>query len=664
MCMFLAWNAQAQDHCEPTENKKAQKLYEQSQNKKKYDSRQRHGFLKDALDEDPDCVECYFALGESSFKRAQSGGTSYSASVEYFKSLIERCTHYHTDVYYYLGVAHYAMQDNAGAHQYFKAFVEFPDEPERMSRDYTRKYDEVMEILPEVEFYAEFLNNPVPFNPLIVKGVSSEWDEYLPMLSPDNLLMFYTRKLERKAKGDLYGREVEEFTMSRREHPGGTFDNGEALPPPFNIGDNYGGVTLSVDNREMIITVCRPGKMGYTNCDLYSTTWEKVYDERTGKEIYTWGELENLGPNVNTDDGWEAQPSLSADGNTLYFATAREHSTPDAQGNPSIDIFYSVRGADGTWGVAKSIGESINTGGHEKSPFMHTDSKTLYFSCDSRPGAGGYDIFYTRQQEDGSWTTPKNIGVPINTAEDEHGLIVSTDGNRAYYASRGVPGARGLDIISFEMPEQARPEKVMLIKGEMTDESGQQMEDARVELHYAESKRVDRVPVNQETGSYVAVVNVEHEDVVMTIEKDGHAFEAHVYTKEMADESMGVAEVKSEVKPIRANEPYTIHDIFYATNSAEIDEKSKLVLAQFADYLSRNPNMKIEIAGHTDSRGDREMNMLLSQERAFEVKKFLEQSGVAAQRLSYKGYGPTKPVADNNTAEGRAKNRRTEFIIR
>lgn len=662
--MLWASAAYGQDQCEPSENKKVIKLLEQNENKKKYDARERYAFLKESIEEDPDCVECYFALGEASFKRAQSGGTAYSVSIGYFESLIERCANYHSDVYYYLGTAYYAGQDFVNAHKYFKLFVEFPDEPEKMAKDYTRKYDDVMEILPEVEFYAEFLNNPVPFNPLIVKGVSSEWDEYLPMLSPDNLLMFFTRKLEKKSKGDLYGREVEEFTLSRRDKPRGEFNSGEPLPPPFNVGDNYGGVSLSVDNSEMIVTVCRPGKMGYNNCDLYRTTWQLLYNERTGLEDYQWGELENLGPEINTDDGWEAQPSLSADGQTLFFATAREKSTPDANGNPTIDIYYAKRGPDGKWGQAQSVGETINSAGQEKSPFMHTDSKTLYFSATGRPGAGGYDIYYTRQQEDGSWTEPKNIGVPINTAEDEHGLIVSTDGKQAYYASKGVRGARGLDVISFEMPEKARPEKVLLVKGEMLDEQGEIVADAKVELHYAESKRIEKVPVNEQTGGYVAVINVEHEDVVMTIEKEGHAFEAHVYTKETAEESNGVAELKSEVKPLVVGSPYTIHDIFYATNSAEIDSKSKLVLTQFANYLNRNPSMRVEIAGHTDNRGDTEMNMLLSQERAFEVKKHLESLGVAGGRLEYKGYGPTRPVADNSTEQGRAQNRRTEFIIR
>lgn len=663
--LLLVFGAKAQQTCDPSENKKVQKLLSQAADKKKYDSKERYAFLQQAVEEDENCAECFFILGELAFDRAKSGGSSMSGAIKYFEQCAALCEHYHSEVYYYLGVAYYGQENFPNALKYFKLFMEFPEGDEtKFAKDFNTKYENVEALLPEIEFYAEFLNNPVPFNPKIVQGVSSEWDEYLPMLSPDNELLFFTRKLEKKAKGDLYGRQVEEFTMSKRASYNSPFDAGTALPAPFNLGDNYGGVTLSVDNREMIITVCKPGKQGYNNCDLYSTKYEKSYNERTGKEEFIWLGLENLGTNINTEDGWEAQPSLSSDGKQLFFATAREHSTPDADGNPTIDIYYSKRAADGTWGQAKSIGDVINTGGQEKAPFMHTDSKTLYFSANGRPGAGGYDIYYTRQNEDGTWTQPKNIGIPINTAEDEHGLIVATDGKLAYYASKGIPGARGLDIISFEMPEKARPDKVLLVKGELKDDKGNVVKDAKIELHYAESKKTVSVPVNNEMGDYVAIINVEHEDVVMTIEKEGHAFEAHVYTKVMAEKTGSVTELKSEVKAVKVGEPYTIHDIHYATNSSEINPESQLILKQFAAYLNKNPKFKIEIQGHTDNRGDAELNKVLSHERAFEVKRYLQDEGVDGQRITYNGFGPAKPIADNSTEAGRAKNRRTEFVLK
>ncbi|NNK80548.1 MAG: OmpA family protein [Flavobacteriales bacterium] len=530
-----------------------------------------------------------------------------------------------------------------------------------MVRNSQKKIADVETVIEEVRFNAELFGNPVPFNPAKVNGVSGAWDEYLPMLSPDNENLFFTRKYNKKAKGDLYGREVEEFTASSREGVNSEFDSGKALPRPFNLGDNYGGASISVNNREMYVTVCKPDASGYTNCDIYVTRFSKTLDEKTGKEEYAWSELKNLGGGVNTKDGWEAQPSLSADANTLYFATARETSTENSEGGKSIDIYYSLRGKDGNWGKARSIGDVINGPGNEKSPFMHGDSRTLYFSSDGLMGVGGYDIFYSRIEDDGQWSLPKNIGVPINTSEDEHGLIVSTDGSLAYYASNKIAGSQGFDIYRFDMPEPARPDKVILVRGEVKDDRGQVVEDARIELNYLDSKKVEKVELSSDDGYYAAIINVEKEPVVMTIEKEDHAFEARLFTEEDANEV--IAEVDLLIEEVSVGRSYAINDINYRSNSADMDVNSKLVLDQFVDYLKRNPNLHISIHGHTDNVGNESDNLTLSTERAFEVMSYLQERGIPGSSLSFKGFGASKPIADNSTAEGRALNRRTEFII-
>ncbi|NND94121.1 MAG: hypothetical protein HKN45_04600, partial [Flavobacteriales bacterium] len=423
--------------CECEEEKKYFKLLEQASDKKKYDLRKRIQFLENAQEIDEDCPDAIMMLGELYFKRAKSSpNISYRSAQGYFEDLSSRCPEYHSDIHYYLGIIYYTQENWTSALASFEQFLDFSHSPsEKMVRNSQKKIADVETVIEEVRFNAELFGNPVPFNPAKVNGVSGAWDEYLPMLSPDNENLFFTRKYNKKAKGDLYGREVEEFTASSREGVNSEFDSGKALPRPFNLGDNYGGASISVNNREMYVTVCKPDASGYTNCDIYVTRFSKTLDEKTGKEEYAWSELKNLGGGVNTKDGWEAQPSLSADANTLYFATARETSTENSEGGKSIDIYYSLRGKDGNWGKARSIGDVINGPGNEKSPFMHGDSRTLYFSSDGLMGVGGYDIFYSRIEDDGQWSLPKNIGVPINTSEDEHGLIVSTDGSLAYYAS-------------------------------------------------------------------------------------------------------------------------------------------------------------------------------------------------------------------------------------
>ncbi len=199
------------------------------------------------------------------------------------------------------------------------------------------------------------------------------------------------------------------------------------------------------------------------------------------------------------------------------------------------------------------------------------------------------------------------------------------------------------------------------MRGEVKDEQGELVRDAEIMLHFVESKRVERVEIDEEDGTYATIINVDTEPVVMTIEKEGHAFQAQLYTSESAMEV--IVEKDVEIKKVELGKTYTIDDINYATNSAEIDESSKLVLDQFATYLQEHPKLQIAIYGHTDNVGQEADNQTLSTERAFEVMNYLQYKGVPATSITFKGYGPSKPIADNRTEEGRAKNRRTDFII-
>ncbi|MDA0973022.1 MAG: OmpA family protein [Bacteroidetes bacterium] len=660
--LVLGLSTSLNAQCDYEPDKKVAKLLASGLDKNN-SVRERMEALQDAVDTDPECLPCRMALGEAYFERARtSTSVSYGSAMEQFQVLQDLCPGYHSDLSYYMGTILYSQEEWSLAASAFKTFLEFPmDDPAKLSRGYDRRLEDVREVLKEVEFNAQLFENPVPFDPRKVEGVSSTSDEYLPMLSPDNAYIYYTRKYLRKAKGDLYGTEVEEFTLSQRAGMDEPFNAGEPLPQPFNVGDNYGGASLSVNNKELYVTVCRPDRAGYTNCDIYVSHYETRFDERLGQEVTTWGELENLGPKVNSKDGWESQPSLSGDGNTLYFATARETSTENAEGGKSIDIYYSQRGEDGSWGQARPLDATINGPGNEKSPFMHADSKTMYFSSNGYLGAGGYDIYYSRLHEDGSWTKPKNIGLPINTSEDEHGLIVSTDGKLAYYASSKIRGSLGFDIYRFELPEQAKPDRVVLVKGLVTDENGAPAQDAKVMLNFVESRKVREVKVDRKDGAYATIINVEDEPVVLTVEKADHAFQAQLYTVEDAEQV--VVEKDMTLEKVSLDKPYRINDIFYSTNSADIDEDSKAVLRLFADYLKKNPKLKIAIHGHTDNVGNPSNNLSLSTDRAFEVMAYLQGQGIAPAALSFKGFGETKPVASNSTAEGRAQNRRTEFII-
>ncbi len=514
----------------------------------------------------------------------------------------------------------------------------------------------INQIEEEKAFYA----NKVPFEPKIVRNVSSGNDEYFPMISPDNELIFYTRKLDKRTLGDIKGSVVEEFSFSTRKTIQLDFSTGEGFKSPFNDGSftNYGAATLSVDNKEMIICACKSENINskpYLNCDLYSTTFNRIGQ---GGNDFSWSPLVNLGEKINTPDGWEGQPCLSSDGKILYFATTRANSQDN-------DIYVSERDENGDWKPAVPFKEA-NSPGKDKSPFFHQDGETFYFvsSCSNeRKGFGGLDIFYMRK-ENGKWTKPKNIGSPINTEGDEIGLFVSTDGKQAYYSGRNQSD---WNIFSFELYEEARPKEVVIIKGELKDENGKPIVGAQVEINYIETGEVEKIKVNGNDGKYAAVVKVDpsvKQDVLITVSKEGHSFDSQLIEKE----KLNPKEVSVKVEPLKVEKlkegsNYEIENLLFEPSSFELSKKSKIILEGFARYLINNPAIQIEIQGHTDDLGDDKINQQLAESRCKSVQTYLVSKGIDISRLSVKGLGETKPKFPNTSEVNRAKNRRTEFKI-
>ncbi len=653
-------SAQDEEECGAPEGWRVKRLYKKGSDRSGDKVRERNGYLKKAIEKDPDCAQCHYQLAENYFIIAkQKARVSYENALKHYQKAIELCPKLHSDIYFQIGLIHYGEKEYGKAIEYFQKFLDFNvDEESKYGEDYSKKYKDTKEMIPELKKKHRFLQDTVPFDPHIVKGVSThKADEYLPMLSPDNQLIFYTRRYRKDTKNQITPKKVEELTVSERPESEAQFSDGRALNEPFNMDkkENYGGVTISVDNKELYVTVCKQGKKGYKNCDIYRSTYEVDPKGDGTARDYNWSELENLGPKVNTETGWESQPSLSADGNTLYFATVRKNSR-------NADIYVSHRKANGEWGEAQSVGDSINTEGDDKAPFIHSDSETLYFSSNDRLGAGGYDIYYSRKKGDSTWQKPENIGIPINTRKDEIGMIVSTDGKKAYFSSSRLGKSKGLDIYSFEVPADARPENVKLVKGQVRDKVGDVVQGAQVKLKNSSTDEVTTAEVDSVDGKFAAVVKVDDdEDVTMTVEKDGYAFKAEAFGEK--GEKGAVENTQVKMEPLKEGQPYRIDDIHYATNSADLKDRSKAILDGFIEYLKKNASLKVAIHGHTDNVGSKEHNQALSHDRAFTVMSYLQRNGIEGERLEFKGFGESKPVASNDTEKGRAKNRRTEFVV-
>lgn len=635
-----AW-VQTTDSCARTYNKKIEKSYDDGIDYfKKSNYTEAVQIMKGLVNKEPDFTDAYYVLGLSYFKRTNS---NFKEAEKNFLKVIELCPSYNVYAYYYLAEICYGSERYDSAMHYCEIFLKDVDKI-KSDKDYSRAVD----LLKYSKFYQQMIHSPVPFEPHVVEGISTPLNEYLPIITADNQMAFFTREMKEEGEKNtlIQSEKYKEKFMFSELQPDGKFGQGEEMPDPFNLNDNEGGATLTVDNKTLYYTVCKyTQNHTYYNCDIY-------YSEYIDGE---WTPIKSVSEKINLPTTWESQPSISADGKTLYFVSDR------AGGFGGYDIYRSVKTETGEWGTPINLGPVINSTGNEKSPFIHPDGKTLYFSSDGWLGLGGYDIFYSRLNDDGSWSTPVNLGYPINSADDEVGFFVSTDGKTGYFASNKLKGVGGWDLYSFDLYDKARPGKVLFLSGTVKSETESEMARTRIELKNMETKKISEIPLDSITGKYVAVAPFNN-DYIMTVKKEGYVYESRYIAKTDSIYRMP-ARLDLDIHQIELNKSYRINDIFFAFNSFELIGESKAVLDLLIEFLFENPSIYIEVQGHTDNIGNDADNMKLSSNRAKSVYNYLIENKIDSKRLTFRGFGKTVPVTSNETEDGRARNRRTVFVI-
>ena len=473
---------------------------------------------------------------------------------------------------------------------------------------------------------------PVPFQPQnLGDNINSPDPEYFPSLTIDGKTLIYTRRVNGKN---------EDFFISTRDSSL-QWQPAKNMGEPVNTSFNEGAQNISQDGQMLVFTGCDFPE-GRGSCDIY-------YSIKTPEG---WQMPKNVGPGVNTRD-WESQPCLSPDKQSLYFV----RQTPDA----SSDIFVSHRTPEGQWGRAERLGPTINTPGRETTPFLHADGQTLFFASDGHPGYGGLDIFYSRRQPDGSWGTPVNLGYPINTIEEEGSLVVSSDGKTAYFASDRSDSRGSLDIYSFELYEAARPLPTLYVKGFVYDAKTNKRLTAAMELMDLSTKLTIATIRSDENGDYLVPLPT-GKDYAFNVNRKGYLFYSDNFSLKEAKGDQPF-EKNIPLQPLEANAVVVLRNIFFATKEYALQPASTTELDKLVALLKDNPAMQVEIGGHTDNVGSDADNQVLSENRARSVVQYLVEHGIAANRLKAKGFGKTKPIDTNDTEAGRAQNRRTELKV-
>ena len=463
-------------------------------------------------------------------------------------------------------------------------------------------------------------------------SINSPASEYFPAVSIQDSLFLFMRRLN-LSREDFY-------TSSMGVHG---FSAAMPLSDTLNFAAKKGSMSLSAD-LQTLYYAADYAEQGYGRYDIY----------KVQRSAWGWSKPKNLGQGINSDF-WDSAPSISPDGNSIYFASNR----PDGYGG--IDIYVSFKNEKGYWKEAINLGPSINTKGDDQTPFIHADNQSLYFSSNGRLGFGGSDIYVARKKIDGSWTTPINLGYPINTYDNEGSIAVASNGTTAYIASDRSDSRGELDIYKITLAENTRAYKTWYIKGQIVDAKTKKSIAAELQIVDPASGYPMMEMQIDSMGQFLLALPY-FDSLGLKINSPGHDYLSSILpidsVKSMAGKTFDFA-----LTPIEKIFTKTFNQVYFETNAAVLQAISSVELDALVRYLKTTMNAQILIEGHTDNTGTATQNNLLSIQRANAIGDYLVQKGIAANRIQRKGLGSSMPIADNKTVAGRAKNRRTNFTI-
>lgn len=587
--------------------------------------------LKKAIKVDEHFIEAFQMLAQICYEQGR-----LVEAISYYERTLEIDPEGNPEGYRLLAGLKLMNGDYEGALELAEYYLAFP--PEHLKNEAT-----AASIRESCLFALEAIRNPVPFQPEnLGTAVNSEYSEYWPALSVDEKMLMFTVMLpgqEPAGQGRVYLQE-DFFYSTRRD---GSWEPRIHAGSPLNTRDNEGAQSLTADGKILWFTACNR-RDGQGMCDLYYSTWE---DGR-------WSSPRNAGSPINSRYS-EKHPSISADGRRLYFTSNR----PGGKG--SYDLWVSDYKATG-WSEPVNLGDSVNTPGLEQSPFIHPDQQSLYFASTGWPGMGQGDLFKTVRKQNGEWTRPRNLGYPINTHDDDMGLSLNARGDRAYFASDRGEGT-DTDIYTFEMPAEIRPVPVSYMQGRVYD--SRTMKGIRAVLQLIDLDTEEAVMELESytgEGDYLLSLPAER-DYALNVSADGYLFYSEHFTFTGQHSLAEPFQRNVPLEAIRVGSVVVLRNVFYATGSYELVEESRAELNKLFDFLQKNPEIGVEISGHTDNTGTTGHNQVLSEQRALSVVDYLEQRGIETGRMKARGYGEEQPLADNGTEEGRARNRRTELKI-
>lgn len=629
MALTSVWGAFSQ-----TSDRKARKLL--AQGTELIDSYRRYteGLQKinQALTRDPNYLEAHLKLGEV-YKSLNMRNIYAQEIKEHYGKVAELKPDHALYVSVYLELATIYLSEGSYhlAQDYLQRILKQPSLNERFLA-HTKS------LKKNVDFALDGIQNPLDFVPIEMskQTVNRYAFNSHPVLVADQSEMVIS---VRNRVGN-----IDENVMIV------TQEDGQWLPAQnisgnINTPRNEGMASISGDGKTLVFTSC-DRKDTYGGCDLYVS-------RRVGKE---WSKPLNLGKTVNSH-AKDTEPSLSADGRTLYFSSNRKG------GQGRSDLYQSTKGPNGDWSAALNLGEPINTPGDEVTPFVHADGQTLYFASNGHLGYGGYDIYHASTLP-GDTTAPKNIGYPINTHSNEGSLYISPDYTKGYFEKYVKQGQESYSLIyDFDFPAKARPGQIsQYMKGKVYDALTRLPLKATLKLTDIQKEQQTSYVHSDSVGGQYLVVLTEGKEYALYVEKPGYLYHS-IHLDYSNAKQFDALLLDIFLVPISKSQIAVLSNLFYETDKSALTAKSKTELDKLIAFLVDNPAVRIEIGGHTDDVGTYSYNLKLSADRAQAVRQYLIQNAIHPDRLTFKGYASTKPLASNETLAGQKQNRRIEIKV-
>jgi outer membrane protein OmpA-like peptidoglycan-associated protein len=616
---------------------------------------------------DPDNLKANFEAGTYHINTINK-----EVAVQYFLRVYERDPTYRFDLEYWIGQSYqFGLQFDKAIDFYNRYLTRVNARPNYMGKDKV-SVERVERNIYECENGKEFVANPLNYA-IINLGteINSEWDDYAPVLNEaEDELIFTSRRRDGNLNQDVYedNKPWEDIFISKKVD--GKWQPAVNIGPRVNSIYHDSNLALSADGNTLF-----------------------VHRDENGGDIYffkkrpdgSWGEPQPLPGLVNSSYA-EKSMSISPDEKTIYFSSDR----PGGYGQ--LDIYKATINASGQWVNVQNLGPKINTPDDDDGPFIDYDGKTLYFSSKGHKGMGGYDIFKSVYDETTrEWSEAENLGYPINTPDNDIYFVSTKSGERAYYSSVREDAIGYDDIYVITIPEEIiarrtepkppvetqpevtppieKPEPVKTLQPfaytiNVIDAETRQPVDARISL---QGLRDNVIVASKTTSTGVAefvIREAEAKDYRLSVESEGYIFVNQNLRLDGASDQPKALSRTVELRKIQTGAVSVLRNIYFDFDKATFKQESYTELNKLERMLSQNPNMRVEIAGHTDYIGTPAYNLNLSQRRAEAVKDYLTKKGIDPRRIVAKGYGKTKPLASNDDeAEGRELNRRVEFKV-